>query len=134
MTDEELEHNHIKEIAENYVNESWETYLDLSEVDLVMACIGVAKSISKEKEKHITELEKEKDDLQKENAKLKARLNAINLLTPELEKQSKAKKQQLTKAKVLLAKWVELFKPKGGNIPPTPIQIDTEEFIKENEE
>ena len=38
-------------------------------------------------------------ELEQENAGLKARLNAINLLTPELEKQSKLKKQQLTKAK-----------------------------------
>ena len=57
MTKEELEHNHIKEIAENYVNECWGSYLDLSEVDLVQAGIGVAKIISKEKEKRITELE-----------------------------------------------------------------------------
>ena len=28
---------------------------------------------------------------------------------------------------------VELFKPKGGNIPPTPIQVETEEFISEVE-
>ena len=41
---------------------------------------------------------------------------------------------QLTKAKELLTKWVELFKPKGGNIPPTPIQVETEEFIREVEE
>ena len=40
-----------------------------------------------------------------------------------------AKDAQLTKAKELLAKWVELFKPKGGNIPPTPIQIATEQFL-----
>ena len=41
--------------------------------------------------------------------------------------------QQLTKAKELLTKWVELFKPKVGNIPPTPIQVDTEQFLKEIE-
>ena len=23
------------------------------------------------------------------------------------------------------------FKPKGGNIPPTPIQVETEQFIRE---
>ena len=40
---------------------------------------------------------------------------------------------QLIEAKELLAKWVELFKPKGGNIPPTPIQVETEEFISEVE-
>ena len=45
---------------------------------------------------------------------------------------SKANKQ-LTKAKELLTKWVELFKPKGGNIPPTPIQVETEQFISEVE-
>ena len=37
--------------------------------------------------------------------------------------------ERLTKAKELLAKWVELFKPKGGNIPPTPIQVETEQFL-----
>ena len=36
---------------------------------------------------------------------------------------------QLTKAKELLAKWVELYKPKVGNFPPTPIQVDTEQFL-----
>ena len=40
----------------------------------------------------------------KENAELKARLNAINLLTPELEKSSKLKTQQLTKAKEIILK------------------------------
>ena len=47
----------------------------------------------------------------------------------EIEKRDK----KLTKAKGLLAKWVELFKPKGGNIPPTPIQVETEQFLKEIE-
>ena len=42
--------------------------------------------------------------------------------------------EQLTKAKKLLTRWVELFKPKGGNIPPTPIQVETEQFISEVEE
>ena len=41
--------------------------------------------------------------------------------------------ERLTKAKELLTKWVELFKPKGGNIPPTPIQVETEQFIREAE-
>ena len=42
--------------------------------------------------------------------------------------------ERLTKAKELLTRWVELFKPKGGNIPPTPIQVETEQFISEVEE
>ena len=37
--------------------------------------------------------------------------------------------ERLTKAKELLTKWVELFKPKGGNIPPTPVQVETEQFL-----
>ena len=37
--------------------------------------------------------------------------------------------ERLIKATELLTKWVELFKPKGGNIPPTPIQVETEQFL-----
>ena len=53
MTKEEIKHNHIKEIAEKYVHENRETYLDLVEPDLVLlnlvlAGIGVAKIISEE--------------------------------------------------------------------------------------
>ena len=40
---------------------------------------------------------------------------------------------KLTKAKELLKKWVELYKPKVGNIPPTPIQVETEQFLSEVE-
>lgn len=40
----------------------------------------------------------------------------------------------LTKAKSLLEKLVELSKPKGGGVPPAPIQIATEQFLKELEE
>ena len=44
-------------------------------------------------------------------------------------------KKQFTKARELLTKWVELFKPKGNSsIPPTPIQVETEQFIREVEE
>ena len=37
--------------------------------------------------------------------------------------------ERLTKAKKLLTRWVELFKPKGGNIPPTLVQVETEQFL-----
>ena len=40
---------------------------------------------------------------------------------------------QLTTAKELLAKWVELYKPKYETVLPTPIQVDTEQFLKEIE-
>lgn len=36
---------------------------------------------------------------------------------------------QLTKAKALLAKWVELYKPKSDTALPTPIQVETEQFL-----
>lgn len=43
----------------------------------------------------------------KENSELKARINAINLLTSELEKASKLRKQQFTKAKEVIKKFLE---------------------------
>lgn len=47
-------------------------------------------------------------------------------------------KKELEKEKcellgIIQGKDVELFKPKGGNIPPTPIQVETEQFIREVE-
>ena len=67
-------------------------------------------------ENYIADLEKEnadlkmglkwdadnRDELLKENAGLKSRLNAINLLTPELEKASKLRKRQLATAKEII--------------------------------
>ena len=41
------------------------------------------------------------------------------------------KDDQLTKAKELLAKWVELYKPKLEGYPITPIQEQTEQFLKQ---
>ena len=77
--------------------------------------------------------------LEKENAELKGikdiatliRANNSTVITlMQLNNMLVCKHQQLAKAKKLLTKWVELFKPKGGNIPPTPIQIETEQFIR----
>ena len=61
-------------------------------------------------------------DLEKENAELKA-----------VERMALYSKMsnQLAKAKELLAKWVELYKPKIDTFLPTPIQVDTEQFLKE---
>ncbi len=82
-----------------------------------------------------------------ENKKLKEGLAVgstwnkhLNSLNKELEEERDRyrnmtfdQREQLTKAKELLKKWVEYFKPKGGNIPPTPIQVDTEQFLKDSE-
>lgn len=41
----------------------------------------------------------------------------------------KREKSKLTKAKELLKKWVELYKPKLEGYPITPIQEQTEQFL-----
>ena len=72
-----------------------------------------------------------KEQLEKENAELKADNLEWEKTSDKWKSVYELTNNQLTKAKELLAKWVELFKPKGGNIPPTPIQVDTEQFLKE---
>lgn len=42
--------------------------------------------------------------------------------------------KRLSKAKALLAKWVELYKPKLEGFPKPPIQVDTEQFLSEVED
>lgn len=86
MTKEELEHDHIKEIAENYINESWGSYLDLNEVDLVMAGIGVGKIIASEQEKRIAELESTNKKISGECHKLVDTLERKQKEIAELEK------------------------------------------------
>ena len=78
-----------------------------------------------------------KSDLEKENAKLKAKLKEHesigNAQFWENVWSWKTKAEQLTKAKNLLAKWVELYKPKLEGYPITPIQEQTEQFLSEVE-
>ena len=74
-----------------------------------------------------------KEELEKENAELKKQLEMSNKVYNDNLDYSYHIEGQLTKAKELLTKWAELFKPKGGNIPPTPIQVETEQFISEVE-
>jgi regulator of replication initiation timing len=88
-----------------------------------------------QKIQYIKELKEENTEFEKENANLKARLNAINLLTPELEKQSKTKKQQLTQAKELLKK-IEKIVYSGENeikrlSKIVDILAEAEQFLKE---
>ena len=99
-----------------------------------------------------------KEELEKENAELKEKISVLLsckncsenkggwicakeyenkclaqkiTFIKELKNENAEMKEQLTKAKELLAKWVELFKPKSGNIPPTPVQVETEQFLNE---
>lgn len=87
------------------------------------------------REKRIKELEKENAELKgiKDIATLIRANNNTVITLMQLNNMLVSKNQQLNKAKELLTKWVELFKPKGGNILPTPIQVETEQFIREVE-
>ena len=49
----------------------------------------------------------------------------------KLKKENAELNGELAQAKGLLTKWVELFSPKDDNIPKTPIQVETEQFINE---
>ena len=103
------------------------------------------------------DLENQMKQLEKENAELKKQISNVRecfistssgddfemaesarevmevLDIPCYRHKDKREKSKLTKAKELLKKWVELFKPKVGNIPPTPIQVETEQFLKDLE-
>ena len=75
--------------------------------------------------------------LKKENAELKEQcliLADCNTCYSPCKTENIEMKKQLAEAKKLLTKWVELFKLKGGNIPPTPIRVETEQFLRELEE
>ena len=78
-----------------------------------------------------------KQDLEKENAELKERLKEHESIgNAQFWKNVwswKIKADQLIKARELLNEWVELFKPQFDVFPPTPIQVKTEQFLKESE-
>lgn len=72
-------------------------------------------------------------ELEKGNVELKARPNAINLLTPELEKLVKLRKQQLTKATEIIKKYLSI--DVGGKITQNYLDVtkEAEQFIREVE-
>lgn len=72
--------------------------------------------------------------LEKENAELKEFVNAPHTKGRKTTRADYIKtvwdlSKQLTKAKELLVKWVELYKPKLEGYPITPIQEQTEQFL-----
>ena len=85
----------------------------------------------------MTMSEKVEKQLRKENAELKEQNRNYEQLIDNgsvtLAKERLKNYKQLTKAKKLLAKWVELYKPKLEGYPITPIQEQTEQFLKEIE-
>ena len=72
--------------------------------------------------------------LEKENAELKARLNAINILTPELQKISRRKDKQLTKAKRSISRLLKIIKDSSiyitGYYEHRDWITEAEQFIK----
>lgn len=96
---------------------------------------------AKPREKQIEQLEKENAELEKLEDTEKARDYWKNSSFDWRHKCTSRKpfkaavkaQKQLSKAKALLAKWVELYKPKLEDFPKPPIQVDTEQFLKETE-
>ena len=91
-----------------------------SERDL--PAIAYIQGAEKQKKKDEEELKKWKDEWQEQVQKATDEGYARTLQT-----------MQLSKARELLAKWVELFKSKSDTALPTPIQVDTEQLLKETE-
>ena len=83
-------------------------------------------------ELNVAKLEIEK--LEQENAGLKARLSVINLLTPELEKVSKLRKQQLTKAKEIIKDYMTIVKGIHSTVCGVPEEKRTINVLQLNEE
>jgi predicted nuclease with TOPRIM domain len=83
-----------------------------------------ASDVFNAQEKRIAELEKE-------NAELKDKNKALEQYADLADEKVDEIKGHLTEAKELLSEWVELFKPKYISVPPFPIQIKTEQFLKE---
>ena len=106
---------------------------------------------------HSSKLRMRTLELEKENAELKEQISNVRecfisassgddfemaesarevmevLDIPCYRHKDKREKSKLTKAKELLKKWVELYKPKLEGYPITPIQEQTEQFLKDCE-
>lgn len=77
---------------------------------------------------YVEKLEKENIEVKEQNRNYEQLIETGSVM---LVKEKLKNYKRLTKAKALLAKWVELYKPKSKTALPTPIQIDTEQFLKE---
>ncbi len=126
MTKVEL-HNHIKSVSEDYVSKCWGTFLDLDEIDLISAGIGVGKIIASEQEKRITELEKENAELKDDN----------KVMADNYSKMEQKVYDNLTKAKEIIQKLQALyFSPvvTNGDVKrQDEILAEAEQFLKECE-
>ena len=118
-----------------YIKELQEENAELkADNDARKFAMAMSEKVEKQLREENAELQQKWLNESYEKAKLveKWKHNGENIIQEckDIEGAKTYYEHQLTKAKELLAKWVELFKPKGGNIPPTPIQVDTEQFLK----
>lgn len=123
--------------------EEWLDKKYLKDMGVRKPCREAYLAAAKPREKQIEVLEKENEELTK---KLEGAERARDYwkdssfdwrhkCTSRKPFKAAVKAQkQLSKAKVLLAKWVELYKPKLEDFPKPPIQVDTEQFLSEVEE
>lgn len=71
----------------------------------------------------------------KENAGLKARLNAINSITLELERASKERRQQFTKAKEIIKNLIDSLETiDGEQVRELEVVKEAEQFLEEVKE
>ena len=139
MTREELEQEAEEWLCNNLHS--------ANEEDFIKAMVDIAEP----REKRIAELialinaERERQEkcddvhlrkiaeLEKENAELKKEWQEqVQKATDEGYART-LQTIQLSKARELLKQWVELYKPKLEGYPITPIQEQTEQFLKETE-
>ena len=118
----------------------------MSKEDLEKEAKVYANAIERKASKEIVKIaymdsaeprEKRIEQLEKENENLKARLYAINLLTPELEKLSKDKDNKLAQAKEHIKILLDCLK-QDTNDPQTNYYVcqymdKAEQFLKEIE-
>ena len=124
--------------AEEYAIENWEHYEEgqndskaLKQAYLAGAQFGYNKAVETEQFRGKTMFEKKAEEWVKNvfpNDEFK-QSGISRALVDFAELGYNKANERLTKATELLTKWVELFSQKGGNIPKTPIQVETEQFL-----
>ena len=79
------------------------------------------------------DMDKTIQELRRENAELKEKIEVLECDNYNANCNLNLITDYLTKARGLLARWVELYKPKLEGYPITPIQEQAEQFLKEIE-
>lgn len=123
--------------------EEWLDKRYLKDMGVRKPCREAYLTAAKPREKQIEQLEQENEELRE---KLKCAEKARDYwkdssfdwrhkCTSRKPFKAAVKAQKrLSKAKALLTKWVELYKPKLEGFPKPPIQVDTEQFLKDTED